>query len=1267
MANQIEIHDANLLRRVESVVDDLRKYYPDGVVKCIDAQHKGLSNRIGELWPLAGYASRKDFFKAYGFTSESSGKGGRAPTLDPERIFAELTSRYENREKPTSLCALIDENPDLKGPLKSMSNESSARFGRSFAKELKRRGLLSNKRPVDAPDQLDRAKAEAAIDELGLLLCDMPNGDKPHSFGSLEVRFPAQAAVIKTNKVDKKRLQLLGILTPSREQIKKDSIRGTSLERLSQDLALLGEYGCIQPGDERARLLPTHILGIDIENKVELRDALVAVENNKPFDFYQGDAFPMRIVTRQNMQDITQRFIVVGPHKIQITKNMLPLFDLTASRVSEKLNEHTGVMVKNVQEYEGCYLAQLECRYLADLRTETLANILCALGVVTDIDKAGGMGWRFRMQRAACDKGSFDALRPEESPYSEQPVVEPVGELNVSDTDVSLQENEEAKEPIESRGHAEQDTNEGDGGFFPTPNFVLGLLAEDYLYFPDDSIAWNGAHHEIHNVDFNGTRIDGLMDRVRSAWCSDMDDAKEVANNLITLLNEIEHDEALHVPKQLIESSIRGPVCDGMNAGAGGDLTGITLANLAAMGGAIRLGDKVARDEYALLYDARLARGIPQFFNLMARLLWDLRACSRTLGGKPFTVRFMGARNIDADEYLGCDNGFDAVPGAQECPGEMRVTSAPEITLPSKGKQAKKAAAKVGATKPKAEKASEAKDAKVQEAKAAKPTKARKSSSKASAQSADQGKAAAASGDGKAQPKAKGRLVNLASETFCFEANERLRSMASQRASADYFIATSEMVAHKIMDGMQSEADSATAGTSGWSEDKYLLAEVMGKYVAIATRYLGYFVDALEAQIDLGTSRTEVLKMAAEAEEFTELADKSTLNINGNVLSVGVQLEFSGECDKLKARIAAVKSGEYVGQEEKPAAAKAAKPATAAKKKAATKVQPAGDKAPAVEKSAGTKVKATKAKPAKTVADKAKAPDDKVRPADEAGAAKPAKSAAGKASKAKDAGKSAGAEKSKSAKPAKPAAKTFDQVLDEIHESVQAAIQHGAPAVNEADTMRKVRAAMVAAGGSGSMFDDSIRELDRQFHSGQTPPRALGQGELAGDTTLGRAVDMLRANGGGVKKEAVSSALGAEALSAALSDPAVVEEGGKLYLWCQRDFAGKPIRDYRQALLSLEENVAQAESAYRACRPFNEARLHEIEEAHADAVRQLNNAGFFAFNKKKELKARIEALNAEAESFKKSQEALSAVDAAKAKLAKMGKDARRELKARGLL
>ena len=340
---------------------------------------------------------------------------------------------------------------------------------------------------------------------------------------------------------------------------------------------------------------------------------------------------------------------------------------------------------------------------------------------------------------------------------------------------------------------------------------------------------------------------------------------------------------------------------------------------------------------------------------------------------------------------------------------------------------------------------------------------------------------------------------------------------------------------------------------------------------------------------------------------------------------------------------------------EKTPASKTTKAKTAKSKADSDKAEPAQSTTSKTAKAKGTaaksesaegsKAKSATSKTAKTKPAKAKSA------ADETGTAKPA------ASKTK---------KTAPAKPKKPAP-TLERLLDQMHDRVETDIEHGAPAVNPATTMRAVRKAMYSAGGNGSMFDDTIAELDRQFRAGEIPPRTLGEDDLADDKPLGRVVNMLRTSGGGLAKDTVVSRLGEEALSAASSDPAVVERDGKLYLWCHRDEAGKPMRDHKQAILTLEKREKKAEEAYAAGKPFSEERLREVEVERTKAILALNNAGFFAFGKKKELKARIAALEEERAVLEKSRAVMTQIDDARKKLAAAKENAENEYKQRGLL
>lgn len=200
------------------------------------------------------------------------------------------------------------------------------------------------------------------------------------------------------------------------------------------------------------------------------------------------------------------------------------------------------------------------------------------------------------------------------------------------------------------------------------PTFILTLLSGDWLFFQEGEIAWDGQHHSLTGIQVNGAKVGQFMDWVNSN-IDDFDSIQEVVQYFMGFLNELEKDEGLRVPRAHIAPGVRKTIREG-------DLTGITLANLAACGSAIA-ARMVGDDQYALFYDTRLALGIPHFFDLAARMLWDLRQPSMSEHGKPFVVAFMSTRNIDADEYLG--DVTRPVTGSQENPGVIAVSSAPAV------------------------------------------------------------------------------------------------------------------------------------------------------------------------------------------------------------------------------------------------------------------------------------------------------------------------------------------------------------------------------------------------------------------------------------------------------------------------------------------------------------------------------------------------------------------------------------------------------------
>lgn len=199
------------------------------------------------------------------------------------------------------------------------------------------------------------------------------------------------------------------------------------------------------------------------------------------------------------------------------------------------------------------------------------------------------------------------------------------------------------------------------------PMLLLTLLADDYVFFRDTDIAWERGHHVIRGMQANLPKIEELNAIARE---NGFDSFAELGDRLVSFLLEVEKDKALVAPRDRVSKALYPIMFDG-------DLTGITFANLAAYMAAFRVLD-AGPNAYTVMYDPSLADGIPCFFDLMCRLLWDLRQCAEPMN-VPFQVTFMGCRNLGLPRLL--DGNVTRVAGAQDSPGSASVAAAPAIDL----------------------------------------------------------------------------------------------------------------------------------------------------------------------------------------------------------------------------------------------------------------------------------------------------------------------------------------------------------------------------------------------------------------------------------------------------------------------------------------------------------------------------------------------------------------------------------------------------------
>lgn len=196
------------------------------------------------------------------------------------------------------------------------------------------------------------------------------------------------------------------------------------------------------------------------------------------------------------------------------------------------------------------------------------------------------------------------------------------------------------------------------------------LLSDYCVCFNDGMITWDGHHHAATGLHVDNEKVPELTE---FATRGGFDDLNDYLNCFVDgfLNNLVEADEDLIVPRSAIHEALYPMLQEG-------DLTGLVLAIFCGCNKALVI-DNPAPDAYCVLYDTRIARGIPQFFNLVTRMLWDMRQGLRSQQGASFKVTFVAAKNVDLS-MLVVDDVTDVV-GVQEKPGTKVVYSAPMIRL----------------------------------------------------------------------------------------------------------------------------------------------------------------------------------------------------------------------------------------------------------------------------------------------------------------------------------------------------------------------------------------------------------------------------------------------------------------------------------------------------------------------------------------------------------------------------------------------------------
>ena len=176
------------------------------------------------------------------------------------------------------------------------------------------------------------------------------------------------------------------------------------------------------------------------------------------------------------------------------------------------------------------------------------------------------------------------------------------------------------------------------------PLAAAWLLYNDFIFFKDDGISWDGKRHRVECIQINSN----LSDEIPNF----MADAQANVDKLADFFSYLEDDREFVVPREMIAPGLHKAIREG-------DLTGITLFNLISCGRAMKVtGQKDedllgrTRDFYDVTVDERIAKGIPAMQDLCSLLVHDMRMylekqdCDQTANISSERIRW-------ADDWLG--------------------------------------------------------------------------------------------------------------------------------------------------------------------------------------------------------------------------------------------------------------------------------------------------------------------------------------------------------------------------------------------------------------------------------------------------------------------------------------------------------------------------------------------------------------------------------------------------------------------------------------
>ena len=257
----------NIRKRLDSLFAKLDSAYPDKVIVGLNKDHKHWGETVTDLYRKLGYESGKAFLSAYGYNAEG-GKGGRAASVDPASIIAQLKEKYPEGTTMT-IAELKNANPEI--PWKSLANKANEYFGTTLAKQLVNEGILIGKSSTGSSSN------EASLEELiATLQKRYEDKKKPTTIrellndsSDLSVSDLVKYATKKSGGAAKSYLVQLGILQDKNTSTYESEFLGNqfSEEKLAEiETALLAKYSNTEVRPNSISLLKRYNPDLDLSH-----------------------------------------------------------------------------------------------------------------------------------------------------------------------------------------------------------------------------------------------------------------------------------------------------------------------------------------------------------------------------------------------------------------------------------------------------------------------------------------------------------------------------------------------------------------------------------------------------------------------------------------------------------------------------------------------------------------------------------------------------------------------------------------------------------------------------------------------------------------------------------------------------------------------------------------------------------------------------------------------------------------------------------------